>query len=129
MYISHFPQVPSSPPQSVSGMVKSSTEIAVTWKNVAGPDRNGIVMGFRVYYKAVWELAVDKTEKVQVLNDGNAVAQVLGNLEKDMLYNIRVAAFTSKGDGPKSDIVAVQTDQKGKYSKLLFVELRCPNWR
>ena len=63
MTISTLPPVPTAPPQAVSGVNKSSTEITVRWQNVVGKDRNGIIMGFRVYYKAVGEFAVDKNRK------------------------------------------------------------------
>ena len=119
MAISTLPSVPTAPPQTVSGVNKSSTEITVRWQNVVGKDRNGIIMGFRIYYKAVGEFAVDKTEKVAVVNSGSAVQRVVGGLEKYIDYNIKVLAFTSKGDGPNSSVITVRTDQDGKFNTIL----------
>ena len=119
MTISTLPPVPTAPPQAVSGVNKSSTEITVRWQNVVGKDRNGIVTGFRVYYKAVGEFAVDTTEKVEVVNGGDAVEKVLESLEKFINYNIKVLAFTSKGDGPNSSVITVRTDQDGKFNTIL----------
>ena len=100
----------------MSGVNKSSTEITVTWQNVVGPERNGIILGFRVHYKAIGQFAKDITEKVEVVNGGDAVEKVLGSLEKFMNYSITVLAFTSKGDGPRSDVITVCTDQDGKFN-------------
>ena len=111
--------VPTAAPQSVSGVNKSSTEITVTWQKVVGQERNGIILGFRVYFKAVGEFAVDTTEKVEVVNGGDAVQKVLESLEKFMNYNITVLAFTSKGDGPNSSVIRVRTDQDRKFNTIL----------
>ena len=100
----------------MSGVNKSSTEITVTWQNVVGPERNGIILGFRVHYKAIGQFAKDITEKVEVVNGGDAVEKVLGSLEKLMNYSITVLAFTLKGDGPRSDVITVRTDQDGKFN-------------
>ena len=100
----------------MSGVNKSSTEITVTWQNVVGPERNGIILGFRVHYKAIGQFVVDTTENVEVVNGSDAVEKVLGSLEKFMNYSITVLAFTSKGDGPRSDVITVWTDQDGKFN-------------
>ena len=105
----------------MSGVNKSSTEITVTWKNVVGRERNGIILGFRVYYKAVGEFAVDKTEKVEIVDSGATEEKVLGDLEKFINYNITVLAFTSKGDGPNSSVITVRTDQDGKFLTCIFI--------
>ena len=119
MAISTLPSVPTAPPQAVSGVNKSSIEITVRWQNVVGKDRNGIIMGFRIYYKAVGEFAVDKIEKVAVVNGGGTELKVLESLEKFIDYNITVLAFTSKGDGPNSSVITVRTDQDGKFNMIL----------
>ena len=105
----------------MSSVNKSSTEITVTWKNVVGRERNGIILGFGVYYKAVGEFAVDTTEKVEVVNGSDAIEKVLGSLEKFMIYSITVLAFTSKGDGPRSTAIIVRTDQDGKFLTYIFI--------
>ena len=105
--------VPSGPPESIAAVNKSSTELTVRWQNVLEKDRNGIIQGFKVYYVAVGQFAVDRREKVQEVNDGSAVETVVGNLEKYIEYNITVLAFTSKGDGPNSTEITARTDQDG----------------
>ena len=100
----------------MSGVNKNSTEITVTWQNVVGPERNGIILGFGVHYKAIGEFAVDTTEKVEVVNGSDAVEKILRSLEKFMNYSITVLAFTSKGDGPRSTAIIVRTDQDGKFN-------------
>ena len=105
--------VPSGPPQSVAAVNKSSTELTVSWQNVLEKDRKGIIKGFKVYYAAVGQFAVDTREKVKEVNGGSAMQTVVGGLEKYIEYNITVLAFTSKGDGPNSTEITVRTDQDG----------------
>ena len=109
--------MPDAAPRNVDGYNKSSESIEVTWENVIGKDRNGIITGYKVYYKAVEEFALNKTEEVEVVNNGIAVKQVLVSLEKYISYNITVLAFTSKGDGPRSTAIIVRTDQDGKCNE------------
>ena len=97
----------------MSGVSNGSTEIAVRWQNVVNKDRNGVILGFKAYYKAVAEFSVDRTEKVEVVNNGSAVVKVIGGLEEYILYSITVLAFTSKGDGPNSSVIITRTDQDG----------------
>ena len=105
--------VPSGPPQNVSTVTTSSTEITVNWGNVAVEKRNGIIKGFKIYYQAVGQFAVDTTEKVKEVRDGNAVQTVLSGLEEYIEYNVTVLAFTSKGDGPNSTEITARTDEGG----------------
>ena len=85
-------------------------------------DRNGIIAGFKVFYRAVGPFAVHTTERVKEIGDGSAVQTVLGGLEEYIMYNISVLAFTSKGDGPNSTKVTARTDQDGKTILWLFVD-------
>ena len=113
---------PSSAPQNVRAANASSTEIKVEWQNVVERDRNGIIAGFKVFYRAVGPFAVHTTERVKEIGDGSAVQTVLGGLEEYIMYNISVLAFTSKGDGPNSTKVTARTDQDGKTILWLFVD-------
>ena len=107
--------VPSGPPQSVTAATKGSKEIAVEWQNVLPIDRNGIILGYKVFYREVGQFAVNRIEKVQEVNDGSAVQTALAGLQEYVDYNISVLAFTSKGDGPKSTEITVRTGQIGMY--------------
>mgnify|MGYP001799732742 CR=1 FL=1 len=106
--------VPTGPPQTVKALNVSSTAISVTWKNVDGKERNGKIKGFKIYYKAVGEFAVNRTVMVKEIDGENSAETVLTGLEKFIKYNISVLAFTTKGDGPNSTEVTVTTDQDGK---------------
>ena len=105
--------VPSGPPQNVTAVVHSSTQITVTWQNVVGKDRNGIILGYKISYRAVGQLAVNVTEMVQEVKNGSAVQTVLISLEKYIEYKISVLAYTSKGDGPRSQEISARTDEDG----------------
>ena len=94
-------------------MNKSSTEIAVRWKNVDETQRNGIILGFKIYYRAIGNFSMNRTVMVKKIDGENSTETVLTGLEKFIEYSISVLAFTSKGDGPNSTEVTATTDQDG----------------
>ena len=94
-------------------MNKSSTEILVRWKNVDETERNGIILGFKIYYRAVGNFSVNRTVMVKEIDGESTTETVLTGLEKFIEYSISVLAFTSKGDGPNSTEVTATTDQDG----------------
>ena len=81
-----FVSVPSAAPQNFNGRNKSSDGITVTWQNVLGKDRNGIIIGFKIFYRAVGEFAENETEQLEIVNDGSAGKKNLGSLEKYMKF-------------------------------------------
>ena len=115
--------VPDAAPQNVTALTKSSTQITVTWQNVIGKHRNGIINGFKIFYQATGEFAENKTEHLLTVNNGSADLVVLTGLEKYIEYNISVLAFTSKGDGPNSTEVTATTDQDGMAHLICYNHL------
>ena len=114
MFMFCFLIVPTGPPQNVKALNVSSTAINVTWKNVVEEHRNGIITGFKIYYKAVGKFAVNTKMMVKKTDRESTTETVLTGLEKFIEYSISVLAFTSKGDGPNSTEVTATTDQDGK---------------
>ena len=105
--------MPTGPPEDVRAVNASSTALNVTWSNVVGMERNGIITGFKVYYKAVGTFAVNRAVTVKEIVGESTRGAVLTDLEKYIEYSIWVLAFTSKGDGPNSTDVNATTDQDG----------------
>lgn len=76
-------------------------------------ERNGVVTGYKVYYvKNEPDLTEDDAEVVTVNPDARGLT--LGQLSIWTEYKIWVSAFTTTGDGPKSQPIIVSTDEDGR---------------
>lgn len=110
----HYTIVPSAAPQAVSGMpYKDSRSIKVTWKPPPKDQQNGEIQGYKIFYV--------KNEKSQTDQDAKSVSVeaeeiVLGELEIFTEYKIWVIAFTTVGDGPRSQPIRVWTNEDGRYT-------------
>ncbi|XP_064423550.1 protein sidekick-2 [Latimeria chalumnae] len=116
--------VPSSGPTNVSALATTSSSILVRWSEVPKPERNGLILGYKVVYK-------EKDSDLLVQNwpvEGNSSRSVqLMDLGKYVLYQIQVLAFTRIGDGvPSSPPILERTldDVPGPPVGILFPEVR-----
>ncbi|XP_035253841.1 protein sidekick-2-like isoform X1 [Anguilla anguilla] len=125
--------VPSSGPTNVSAFAATSSSILVRWSEVPEPDRNGLILGYKVLYKDR-----DEDSSLQFWTvEGNTTHSVqLTGLGKYILYQIQVLAFTRIGDGmPSSPPVLERTldDVPGPPVGILFSEVRtssvCLTWQ
>ena len=104
------------PPENVTTMVESSTEIQVSWEEVPAIDQNGEIITYEVQY-----------EPVQTFNGQISTAMMntsmlsinLTGLQEFVDYNISVRAYTSAGPGPYSDPVTERTLEDGEWQKWL----------
>lgn len=130
--------IPSAAPQAVSGMpYKDSRSIKVTWKPPPKDQQNGEIQGYKIFYV--------KNEKSQTDQDAKSASVeaeeiVLGELEIFTEYKIWVIAFTTVGDGPRSQPIRVWTNEdvpdeptkvtaEAINSTAMFVEWRPPEGR
>ena len=106
---------PSLSPQAVMATVESSRSINVSWSPVRLEDRNGIIQGYKVIYRALPN-GNNETEIVNAtINDQDkGQTLTLEKLNEYTNYSIRVLAFTLIGDGPLSvaDVKQTQEDSK-----------------
>ncbi|XP_067344021.1 protein sidekick-2 isoform X2 [Channa argus] len=121
--------VPSSGPTNVSAFATTSSSILVRWFEVPEPDRNGLILGYKVVYKEK-----DSDGAVQFWTvEGNATHSVqLTGLGMYVLYEIQVLAFTRIGDGrPSSPTILERTldDVPGPPVGILFPEVRTTSVR
>ncbi|KAM9832651.1 protein sidekick-2 [Neosynchiropus ocellatus] len=116
--------VPSCGPTNVSAFATTSSSVLVRWFEVPEPDRNGLILGYKVVYK---EKDSDSPLHFWVV-EGNATHSVqLTGLGKYVLYEIQVLAFTRIGDGrPSSPPILERTldDVPGPPVGILFPEVR-----
>jgi hypothetical protein len=99
---------PTAPPDNVTALTLSSTEVMVQWDDVPESDRNGEITHYEVLYipHTSFEGQIS-AETVIVVN----MTTVLVGLEEYVTYNISVRANTSAGFGPYSDVVQAITFQ------------------
>ncbi|KAJ0001330.1 hypothetical protein NQD34_006350 [Periophthalmus magnuspinnatus] len=88
--------VPSSGPTNVSAFATTSSSILVRWGEVPEPDRNGLILGYKVVYK---EKDSDMAPNFWTVEGNTSHSVQLSGLGKYVLYEIQVVAFTRIGDG------------------------------
>jgi len=104
----------------VHGEAIDSTSFRITWSPPPESQQNGVLAGYRVLYvEAVGNKGIDDSSVVMVSVPSADRTYVIRGAHKWTLYNVWVAAFTLKGDGPHSDVIVVQTNEDGLC--LLFI--------
>ena len=112
--------MPSLPPQNVSSHNTSSTSLHVSWREVPHAFVHGILLGYRVIYKAA---SGTGNNSIVTVSDTTIEKELLG-LKKFTIYDISVLAFTVIGDGENSTSIFISTDEDSK-SQLHRVPTRC----
>ena len=103
--------VPSAPPQALSGIAQSSTLLTFIWSPPPSIDINGIIQ----YYVVM----VSEQETGRFWSFFAVDADInLASLHPFFNYECQVAAFTT-ASGPYTNSVIVQTDEAGKFSKII----------
>lgn len=92
----------------------SSTSIRASWLLPPEGYRNGIITGFKLFYKK--KGAAGSPTPLDV-SGGASRKKDFTNLEKYTQYEFEVLAYTSVGDGPKSTLLVERTDEDGKKLK------------
>ena len=106
---------PSGPPEQVTLSDVTSTSIKVTWSPVKVEDRNGIIKGYKVIYRALPNGNNDtKVVNITIESQDTGKTLSLERLNEFTNYSIRVLAFTAIGDGPLSVAEVKQTLQDSK---------------
>ncbi|CAB4019763.1 receptor-type tyrosine- phosphatase F-like [Paramuricea clavata] len=91
--------VPEAPPSNIRAMGKSGSSIDISWDEVPESRRNGIVRGYKIFYRLVQYAPQDFIE----INLRNVKQYTLENLLGYTQYDIRILAYTRIGDGKRSD--------------------------
>ena len=106
---------PSGPPEKVTLVNVTSTSMNVTWTPVKVEDRNGIIKGYKVIYRALPNgNNVTKVVNITIESQDTGITLLLERLNEFTNYSIRVLAFTAIGDGPLSVAEVKQTLQDSK---------------
>lgn len=110
----NFCLVPGEP-RKVRVEAINSTAIYVEWREPI--ERHGIIRGYQVYFYEVDsndETIPGKQARFHDTFDGTKHEAVITGLEPDTRYNIRVAAYTRKGDGIRSKARVITTKGAGR---------------
>ena len=108
--ISHI-AVPSGSPGNFTVTASSSTSVTAFWQLPSADSRNGIIIGFKLFYK---RKSSGEPATVITINNGTTSAKDITGLFKYTEYELQVLAFTSVGDGPKSSSRIERTKEDGK---------------
>ena len=103
--------VPSKAPADFAVNALDSTSVGASWQKPSEDSRNGIITGFKLFYK---EKGSGAPQTVLTISSGSTLTRDVTGLEKYTEYNFEVLAYTSVGDGPKSVEKTVRTHQDGK---------------
>ena len=102
-------------PRRVHVEAHNSTSIKVKWQPPYQKEHNGIIRGYQVHY-----IEIDRTSQtvgrpqMYDLMDGDKNEVMLAKLKPDTSYQVRVAAYTRKGDGQRSPARMVKTKGAGE---------------
>lgn len=105
--------VPFQPPDNFAVTTDSSTSITARWQLPPADTNNGIIRGFKLFYKKKDSAGSENTE---VFN-GTTFTKTFTNLLKYTEYEFQVWAFSSAGDGPKSALLSTRTNEDGKLAE------------
>ena len=102
---------PSQAPSRFSVTAKSSGSIEASWQLPPANSRNGIITGFKLFYK---KKGSSESSSSLTIKRRSTLTKVVTGLDKYTEYEFQVLAFTSVGDGPRSSVKYETTMQYGK---------------
>ena len=100
---------PSDSPTSVSVSEVTSSSITVQWGPVDCTHRNGDITGYSVQYGEVGSAEGERTVHEMVSGDFSGGMYTISGLSAATPYTVEVAAETSAGTGPYSDLQVALT--------------------
>ena len=103
--------VPSQPPSGFILAATTSESITASWQLPPKDSRNGIIIGYKLFYKEKGSLGAGSSK---LINSQSTRSQEVTGLDKYTDYGFQILAFTSVGDGPKSTAVYEKTKEAGK---------------
>jgi len=90
----------------------SSTSVRASWQLPPVGSRHGPITGFKLFYKRKNSAADYPT--VLTIQSNSTWSQNITGLRKYSEYEFQVLAFSSAGNGPKSSVQEVKTNEDGK---------------
>ena len=110
----NFLLVPSTAPSYIRLSNLHLAEVKVQWNPLSQYYANGRLLGYGVYfreYRSYYYYYSYLTSSVNT-SSANVTMVILRDLKQATTYQIAVAAFTSKGEGPRSYWMSITTGNK-----------------
>ena len=108
---------PSRAPDGFTVTAESSTSITASWQLPPLEDRNGVIRGFKLFYK---KEGSSGPQTMKLINNKVVRTTDVSGLSKYTKYEFQVLAFTSVGDGPNSTVKSETTKEDGKKLVLII---------
>ena len=90
----------------------TSSSIFASWQLPPAHARNGIITGFKLFYRKKNPASSPVTNLT--IYGVSTVNETVTGLLKYSEYEFQVLAFTSVGDGPRSSVKVERTNEDGK---------------
>ncbi|XP_056019779.1 receptor-type tyrosine-protein phosphatase F-like isoform X15 [Ostrea edulis] len=100
-------RAPGTPPRYVTAKALNPTTVSVSWLPPEKP--NGIIQGYRVFYTLQADLPIILWNNKEVQSNSNET--IITGLKPNDTYTICVLAYSSKGEGPVSQLITVITNE------------------
>ncbi|XP_068676800.1 uncharacterized protein [Montipora foliosa] len=98
--------VPSNAPTGFMVTASTSTSVTASWQLPPADFRNGIITGFKLFYR---QKRPDNQPKLLNISNASIRAETVRELMKFTEYEFQLLAYTSVGDGPNSSVQFVKT--------------------
>ncbi|XP_068676793.1 uncharacterized protein [Montipora foliosa] len=93
--------IPSNAPSGFIVTASSSTSITASWQLPPADSRNGIITGFKLFYR---QKHSDNQPKLLNISSASIRAETVRELMKFTEYEFQLLAYTSVGDGTNSSV-------------------------
>ncbi|PFX30093.1 Down syndrome cell adhesion molecule-like [Stylophora pistillata] len=100
--------VPSLPPSGFTLTATTSSSISGSWQLPPEDSRNGMIKGFKLFYKKKGSLG---PASMHLINNQATCTQEVTGLRENTEYEFQILPFTSVGDGPKSTALSKKTKE------------------
>ena len=98
--------VPSASPNALNVSFITSTSALLTWIQPLQSEQNGVITGYNISL-------IDTTTGHEIYLVSHNISISVDSLHPYTIYQYRIAAFTSVGLGPYSNLVTFQTQESG----------------
>ncbi|KAF4524305.1 hypothetical protein B566_EDAN005361 [Ephemera danica] len=99
---------PSMPPENVRCVSPTSQSLQVSWEPPPTEGRNGVIQGYKVTHQAIDDWLDGEGAETKVTSQ---LRTTLPGLKRYTNYSVSVLAFTSSGDGARSDPLLCKTEE------------------
>ena len=102
--------VPSEAPTDLKVTASTFNTIGVAWELPPVDSRNGIIKGFKLFYKE--KGSIDDSPPFFHIKSVSILNKSVTGLSEFTDYEFQVLAYTSVGDGPKSPVLVARTERR-----------------